>query len=254
MICIILYIVQHVMLLLFPIPSVQHYSCFFQGCYSAGMNVGTRNITAGVSIQQKRRRKPRKHSDMVRLNVSGREFYIYESDLQMYPETLLGSSERETYFQPALNSYFFDRNRIVFEYIASFYQTGYLNLPTELDNKLIKEELNFFRLGDSSYEETVSVSTTTRPPTTMKGKMHLFLNKPSYSIYSAVWAGLDMLLILTGILLYCLETEPSLKSHFSEQTDPYYPYLWWLQTFITIFFTVDLGLRALSWPKFNKFF
>ena len=188
----------------------------------------------------------------MRVNVSGREFFISESDLQLYPETLLGSKEKEGYFQPALNCYFFDRNRIVFEYIASFYQTGALCLPNELDSRLINDELTFFKLNEEESEEEESKAESL--PDTLKGRMHLFLNYPSYSIESGIWATIDMAMILTGVLLYCLETEPTLRDHFINPEDYYYNYLWWLQTSITLFFSIDLTLRAISWPEIWTFF
>ena len=219
------------------------------------MNVGARGISAGGGVgshdRSKRRRRAKDCSKLVRMNVSGREFFIHESDLKLYPETLLGSSEKECYFQPALDCYFFDRNRVVFEYIASFYQTGALNLPTELDARLINDELTFFKLNDEEMEDEESIASI---PSTLKGRMHMFLNYPSYSRESAVWAGVDMCMILAGILLYCLETEPDLKQHFTDPADAYYDYLWWLQTAITLFFTIDLGLRAATWPQISTFF
>ena len=217
------------------------------------MNAGVRGISAGISAleRQKRRKRTGGNSKLVRMNVSGREFFIHESDLKLYPETLLGSSEIEGYFQPALNCYFFDRNRIVFEYIASFYQTGALSLPSELDSRLINEELTFFKLNEESGSEASSDESI---PSTVKGRMHLFLNYPSYSMESGIWAGVDMCMILTGILLYCLETEPNFKNHFTNPNDKYYDFLWWLQTSITLFFSIDLLLRAISWPDISTFF
>lgn len=38
------------------------------------------------------------------------------------------------------------RNRQVFEFIATFYQTGKLNFPAELDKTLIERELDYFGL------------------------------------------------------------------------------------------------------------
>lgn len=217
------------------------------------MNAGVRGISAGIGAVERKKRRKRTggKSKLVRVNVSGREFFINESDLKLYPETLLGSSEIEGYFQPALNCYFFDRNRTVFEYIASFYQTGALSLPTELDSRLINDELTFFKLNE---EEESEVSSVESIPNTVRERMHLFLNFPSYSWESGIWAAVDMCMILTGILLYCLETEPSLVDHFTKPADPYYDFLWWLQTSITLFFSIDLILRAISWPNIWTFF
>ena len=44
------------------------------------------------------------------INVSGRKFETYRSTLERFPETLLGSNEKEFFFDDISGEYFFDRD------------------------------------------------------------------------------------------------------------------------------------------------
>jgi hypothetical protein len=59
---------------------------------------------------------------MFRINVSGRLFLIRTENLNMFPETLLGSSDKESFWRDDLNAYYFDRNREFFVSVQQFYQ------------------------------------------------------------------------------------------------------------------------------------
>lgn len=56
---------------------------------------------------------------------SGQQYMTTYTCLERYPKTLLGNKiDREKYFYPELNSYFFNRNKACFDAILTFYQTG----------------------------------------------------------------------------------------------------------------------------------
>ena len=80
-----------------------------------------------------------------RINVCGELFITTFKSLEEFPKTLLGSPERERYFCPELNAYFFNRNRACFESILLFYQTGDEYPPLTADLDLWEEEKAFFR-------------------------------------------------------------------------------------------------------------
>ena len=60
-------------------------------------------------------------------------------------------------------------------------------------------------------------------------------------------------MIALGLFLYCLETEPSLVHQFRDPTAEHYCYIKWTEGGITLFFTVDLFLRCISWPNLGVF-
>ena len=49
-------------------------------------------------------------NEKVVINVSGRRFEVFHSQLNRYPETLLGSEEKEYFFDERTGEYFLDRD------------------------------------------------------------------------------------------------------------------------------------------------
>ncbi|CAL8324147.1 unnamed protein product [Lota lota] len=101
--------------------------------------------------------KPRTDDGLVVLNVSGTRFQTWRSTLERYPDTLLGSSERD-FFSHHHGEYFFDRDPAIFRHILNFYRTGKLHYPRQECIAAYDEELAFFGIvpeiiGDCCYEE-----------------------------------------------------------------------------------------------------
>ncbi|OAF70258.1 Potassium voltage-gated channel protein Shal, partial [Intoshia linei] len=100
------------------------------------------------------------HLDEIRLqiNVSGTIFHVNKYTLDWYPDTLLGSDEREYFYDSENNQYFFDRDPDLFRYILNFYRTGKLHYPRDVCVKLFDDEIGFFRIlfdniSDCCHEE-----------------------------------------------------------------------------------------------------
>ncbi|XP_029907966.1 potassium voltage-gated channel subfamily D member 3-like [Myripristis murdjan] len=105
---------------------------------------------------------PRDHSkrqdELIILNVSGRRFQTWRTTLDRYPDTLLGSSEKEFFYNEETKEYFFDRDPDAFRSILNFYRTGKLHYPRYECISAYDEELAFFGIipeiiGDCCYEE-----------------------------------------------------------------------------------------------------
>lgn len=92
------------------------------------------------------------------INVSGRQFQVWRNTLEKYPDTLLGSTEKEFFFDDDIQEYFFDRDPDVFKHILNYYRTGKLHFPRGECIVAFDEELAFFGImpdvmGDCCYEE-----------------------------------------------------------------------------------------------------
>ncbi|XP_034021981.1 potassium voltage-gated channel subfamily D member 3-like isoform X1 [Thalassophryne amazonica] len=105
---------------------------------------------------------PRDHSkrkdELIILNVSGRRFQTWRTTLDRYPDTLLGSSEKDFFYNEETKEYFFDRDPDAFRSILNFYRTGKLHYPRHECILAYDEELIFFGIipeiiGDCCYEE-----------------------------------------------------------------------------------------------------
>ncbi|VDD91306.1 unnamed protein product [Enterobius vermicularis] len=92
------------------------------------------------------------------INISGRRFETWKNTLEKYPETLLGSSEKEFFLDEETNEYFFDRDPDIFRHILTFYRTGKLHYPRNECLVAYDEELAFFGImpdliSDCCYED-----------------------------------------------------------------------------------------------------
>uniref|UniRef100_G3N6B2 A-type voltage-gated potassium channel KCND1 n=1 Tax=Gasterosteus aculeatus aculeatus TaxID=481459 RepID=G3N6B2_GASAC len=100
----------------------------------------------------------RRRAGLIVLNVSGTRFQTWRDTLERYPDTLLGSAERDFFFHEETNEFFFDRDPDIFRNILNFYRTGKLHYPRQECISAYDEELAFFGIipeiiGDCCYEE-----------------------------------------------------------------------------------------------------
>jgi len=92
------------------------------------------------------------------INVSGRRFETWQNTLEKYPDTLLGSNEKDFFYDEVGKEYFFDRDPEVFRHILNYYRTGKLHYPKQECLTQYDEELAFFGImpdviGDCCYED-----------------------------------------------------------------------------------------------------
>uniref|UniRef100_A0A4W3IWV9 A-type voltage-gated potassium channel KCND1 n=1 Tax=Callorhinchus milii TaxID=7868 RepID=A0A4W3IWV9_CALMI len=102
--------------------------------------------------------KHKKQDELLVLNVSGRRFQTWRNTLERFPDTLLGSTEKEFFFNDESKEYFFDRDPDIFRNVLNFYRTGKLHYPRHECISAYDEELSFFGIipeiiGDCCYEE-----------------------------------------------------------------------------------------------------
>ncbi len=100
----------------------------------------------------------KKVDEKIVINISGHRFECWRSTLEKYPHTLLGSVEKEFFFDEETNEYFLDRDPELFRHILNFYRTGRLHFPKSECINAYDEELSFFGIvqdlmGDCCYEE-----------------------------------------------------------------------------------------------------
>jgi len=71
----------------------------------------------------------------VRINVSGQMFETMRRTLEKYPDTLLGSDERQYFYDSIAGEYFFDRDPALFRYVLAYYRSAYNHISTLFHNK-----------------------------------------------------------------------------------------------------------------------
>ncbi|KAM4020394.1 A-type voltage-gated potassium channel KCND1 [Anomaloglossus baeobatrachus] len=102
--------------------------------------------------------KRKRNDEILVVNVSGRKFQTWKNTLDRYPDTLLGSTEKEFFFNQETQEYFFDRDPEMFRHILNFYRTGKLHYPRHECIQAFDEELSFYGIipeiiGDCCLEE-----------------------------------------------------------------------------------------------------
>lgn len=102
--------------------------------------------------------KTSRGDEVLVVNVSGRRFETWKNTLDRYPDTLLGSSEKEFFYDADSGEYFFDRDPDMFRHVLNFYRTGRLHCPRQECIQAFDEELAFYGLvpelvGDCCLEE-----------------------------------------------------------------------------------------------------
>ncbi|KAM4695863.1 A-type voltage-gated potassium channel KCND1 [Rhinophrynus dorsalis] len=102
--------------------------------------------------------KRKRNDEILVVNVSGRRFQTWKNTLDRYPDTLLGSTEKDFFFNQETQEYFFDRDPEMFRHILNFYRTGKLHYPRHECIQAFDEELSFYGIipeiiGDCCLEE-----------------------------------------------------------------------------------------------------
>jgi potassium voltage-gated channel Shal-related subfamily D protein 2 len=103
--------------------------------------------------------RDRPHADeKLRINVSGVNFETWRHTLEKYPDTLLGSNEKDFFYDEDSKEFFFDRDPDLFRHILNYYRTGKLHYPKHECIMSYDEELAFFGImpdiiGDCCYED-----------------------------------------------------------------------------------------------------
>jgi hypothetical protein len=95
------------------------------------------------------------------INISGKRYACLRSSLEKYPETLLGSCEREYFYDEENDEYFIERDPELFKYVLNFYRTGRLHFQKNECIAAFEDELSFFGISidyisDCCYEDFVN--------------------------------------------------------------------------------------------------
>ncbi|XP_019628463.1 PREDICTED: potassium voltage-gated channel protein Shal-like [Branchiostoma belcheri] len=94
----------------------------------------------------------RKSGDtLIFLNIGGCKYEVWQSTLDQYPDTVLGSKLRDRFYDEKKNEFFFDRDPGLFRYILNFYLTGTLHAPVVEDTSAFDDEIGYFQINPDFY-------------------------------------------------------------------------------------------------------
>ncbi|KAL5254389.1 hypothetical protein ACHWQZ_G013988 [Mnemiopsis leidyi] len=183
------------------------------------------------------------------INVSGKKFQIYRDYLERYPQTLLGSSDLDTYFDPHYGDYFFDSNPEAFESIFDFYLYGKLYQPATIPNEMFQESVAFFRMMSvfeqekaQEQEENVEVEAKTKLGR-LRQKTNQILQNPSASFFGLLYGWVDLGCIFLSIVLMLFETDPNVVTILEDKSSVVSKVCFTMESITVIYFTFDVLLR-----------
>ncbi|XP_060759671.1 potassium voltage-gated channel subfamily D member 2 [Neoarius graeffei] len=225
------------------------------------------------------RDKRRAQDGLIILNVSGTKFQTWRNTLERYPDTLLGSTERDFFYHEETNEYFFDRDPDIFRHILNFYRTGKLHYPRHECISAYDEELAFFGIipeiiGDCCYEEykdrrrenaeriqddedTDNSNDLALPDMTFRESMWRAFENPHTSTMALVFYYVTGFFIAVSVMANVVETVPcgmtSSRNKESSCGERYALAFFCLDTACVMIFTVEYLLRLIAAPSRYKF-
>ncbi|XP_029008483.1 potassium voltage-gated channel subfamily D member 2-like isoform X3 [Betta splendens] len=223
--------------------------------------------------------KRKAQDGLIILNVSGTKFQTWRTTLERYPDTLLGSTERDFFFHEETNEYFFDRDPDIFRHILNFYRTGKLHYPRQECISAYDEELAFFGIipeiiGDCCYEEykdrrrenaerlqddeEMDMSNDVTPVNlTFREYLWRAFENPHTSTLALVFYYVTGFFIAISVMANVVETVPcgTLPNRSKEVScgDRYALAFFCLDTACVMIFTVEYLLRLIAAPSRYKF-
>ena len=214
----------------------------------------------------------------LRINVSGKLYEAWRNTLEKYPDTLLGSNERDFFYDEDRGEYFFDRDPDIFKCILNYYRTGKLHLPKTECVSSFDEELAFFGImpdiiGDCCFEEyrekkreaqeqiiegeQEMIAQDARKNADFRAKMYQSFEDPQSSTVALVFYYVTGFFIAISVLTNIVETIPcgvipgtALNP---ECGDRYKKAFFCVDTACVMIFTVEYGLRLYAAPNRCRF-
>ena len=211
------------------------------------------------------------------VNVSGRRFETWRNTLEKYPDSLLGSNEKEFFFDEESKEYFFDRDPDIFRHILTYYRTGKLHYPKHECISAYDEELAFFGImpdiiGDCCYEDyrdrkrenserlmedKESEDGEATPNTTVQEKMWRAFENPHTGTAALVFYYVTGFFIAFSVIANIVETVPCGRIPGTDKNPPcgdrYDTAFFCLDTACVMIFTAEYLLRLFAAPDRCKF-
>ncbi|XP_078384908.1 A-type voltage-gated potassium channel KCND3-like [Oculina patagonica] len=208
-------------------------------------------------------------ADFITINVSGRRFQADSSIFERHPDTLLGSTRRDVFFDKNKNEYFFDRDPDLFTYIIQFYRKGTLHYPEDECACCFAGELDFFGIvknhfGDCCYEifqekheefedyqkrHAKSIEEEFIP-TTLREKMWQWFEDPGQNFFALLIHYTSAILILISVVASTAET---LACGQITCGDKYKGQFYIVESLCVVVFTVEYVARLYAAPARLQF-
>uniref|UniRef100_A0A673MGG9 A-type voltage-gated potassium channel KCND1 n=1 Tax=Sinocyclocheilus rhinocerous TaxID=307959 RepID=A0A673MGG9_9TELE len=224
--------------------------------------------------------KKSRNDEILFVNVSGLRFQTWKNTLDRYPDTLLGSSEKEFFYNEDTQEYFFDRDPEMFRHILNFYRTGKLHYPRQECIQAFDEELAFYGIvpdiiGDCCMEEyrdrkkenqerlaedteaEMATDTPLPPHSTHRERLWRAFENPHTSTMALVFYYVTGFFIAVSVIANVVETVPCRPLKGSKKDLPcgekYSLAFFCMDTACVLIFTFEYLMRLFAAPSRCKF-
>ena len=209
----------------------------------------------------------------ITINVSGLRYEVRKSTLERFPDTLLGSNEKEFYYDINRREYFFERHRQSFDTILYYYQSGGLiNIPSWLNPEILAEELKFFKIGNNAMISRITgrhiLATLNCVPEdvlakdTKKRQIYMMFADPDSSTAARYIHYVDTVMIMVAIAAQCIETLPTfdhlkyvdqgiLRGDLDQDWDVWLCFM--VEVVCIVWFSMDFIVRLILCPNKKEF-
>lgn len=194
------------------------------------------------------------------VNICGSRYEVLESTIQRYPNTLLANHEkRAEFWDDERNEYFFDRNRLCFESVLTYYQSGgFLLRPPNVPDILFLRELEFYELGEDVIKTVKGENIIPEPPRSLpKNKLQAqiwsLFEYPDTSNSARGIALFSCAIVLLSIVLFCIETLPVFQEKGEDGKTRDHMVFFNIEAVCIAWFTIEYVIRFLSAPNKCRF-
>ncbi|CAF0834132.1 unnamed protein product [Adineta ricciae] len=258
---------------------------------SDGDVINIKNLLRLNSVQSQNRHGSENFvgDDRIVINVCGDRYETHRTTLELFPDTLLGSSRRRKYYDQKRKEYFFDRHRGCFQAILYYYQSnGRLRRPDFIPLDIFLEEITFFQLGPEALkqirkdENIKEVKKIRLPKNRLRRSIWITMEYPDYSFLAKVVNIISLSMVLISTITLAIESLPQYsdlddfdceKLSYSTTTEPstntttlgttpellyvcqwYYSSPFFIVQVICVgYFTIELLIRTLCTPSILDF-
>ncbi|XP_074607218.1 shaker-related potassium channel tsha2-like [Acropora palmata] len=207
----------------------------------------------------------------ITLNIRGCRFETFQTTLEEFPDTLLGSEEkRQRFYDPRADEYYLERDKYAFDAILFYYQSrGILSRPSTISANDFDEELKFYEIVGCQAPGQAEIRSEDRMPAKeWQRTLWQLLEYPESSKQAGLFSKLSMAVIVLSVVVFCAETmdvgkslsssnvtnNTSLLEAVANKEMSKRPRLWFLiDTCIVTWFCAEYVARLVSAPDKIKF-
>ena len=200
------------------------------------------------------------HNERLVVNICGARYEVLESTIQRYPNTLLADrGKRAAYWDEERNEYFFDRNRLCFESVLTYYQSGgFLLRPPHVPDILFVRELEFYELGEGVIktvkgENIIPQPVRALPKNKLQAQIWSLFEYPDTSNSARTIALFSCAIVLLSIVLFCIETLPVFQEKNENGKTKDHQVFFTIEAVCIAWFTIEYIVRFLSAPNKCRF-